>query len=76
VINENIKSSSHIIPWVIGDSKKTITISAEFRKLGYIALPIRMPTVPKGTERIRFSLNASLSEEVINKLITDIARFI
>lgn len=76
VINENIKSSSHIIPWVIGDSKKTITISAELRKLGYIALPIRMPTVPKGTERIRFSLNASLSEEVINKLITDIARFI
>ena len=75
-INENIKSSSHIVPWVIGDSKRTSAISAELRKMGYAALPIRIPTVPKGTERIRFSLNSSLNGETIDKLITDIARFI
>lgn len=75
-VNGSIKSSSHIVPWVIGDSKRTVSISEKLREMGYTALPIRMPTVPGGTERIRFSLNAALSEEVINQLKTDIARLI
>lgn len=65
----NIDSVSQIIPLIIGDSAKTLEISKKLRNLGYIALPIRTPTVPKGTERIRLSLNSNLSKETITQLI-------
>ncbi|MEG2819922.1 MAG: 8-amino-7-oxononanoate synthase, partial [Muribaculaceae bacterium] len=43
---------------------------------GYQALPIRTPTVPKGTERIRFSLNASILNSEIDKLIKDVTNIL
>ncbi|MDE6297757.1 MAG: 8-amino-7-oxononanoate synthase, partial [Muribaculaceae bacterium] len=58
-------SSSQIIPLMIGDAAKAIRIADLLREEGIDALPIRRPTVPPGGERIRFSLNASLSLEDI-----------
>ena len=65
-------SHSQIIPIIIGDSRKTIDISRRLLKLGYIALPIRTPTVPSGTERIRISLNAGIKTHQIEHLIQDL----
>ena len=65
-------SHSQIIPIIIGDSHKTIDISRKLLKLGYIALPIRTPTVPPGTERIRISLNAGIKAHQIEHLIHDL----
>lgn len=59
-------STSQIIPLVTGDSAKAISISTKLRDAGILALPIRRPTVPPGTERIRFSFNASVTDEQLD----------
>lgn len=51
---------SHIVPFVIGDNRDTITISNILKQKGFNVMPVRYPTVPKGSARIRFSLNSEL----------------
>lgn len=75
-LNNGIESTSQIVPLVIGDSKKTLFLSEQLKIKGYQALPIRTPTVPKGTERIRFSLNASILNSEIDKLIKDVTNIL
>lgn len=65
-------SQSQIVPWIVGSAQRALMVSARLRELGINALAIRRPTVPEGTERIRFSLNASLSDSDIHKLISAI----
>lgn len=72
VYNKGIRSHSQIVPLVTGDSRKAVQLSGELRKRGYIALPIRKPTVPAGTERIRFSLNACFDIRQAEKLYNNI----
>ena len=69
-------SHSQIIPIIIGDSRKTIASSQKLFELGYIALPIRIPTVPAGTERIRISLNAAIETSSIEHLIQDLDKIL
>lgn len=54
-------SDSHIQPLVIGDAKRAVELSQRLLECGVKVLPIRTPTVPPGTERLRFSLSASLT---------------
>lgn len=61
---------SHIQPLIIGDSKKALECSSKLREYGFNVLPIRRPTVPPGTERLRFSLGASLPWEIFAPLET------
>lgn len=51
-------SSSHIIPIVVGDAARAVSLAASLREKGFVALPIRRPTVPPGGERVRISLSA------------------
>jgi 8-amino-7-oxononanoate synthase len=60
---------SHIVPIILRDLKKTIALSDYLCNNGFFVLPIRHPTVPKGTERLRISLNAAISEQQVLKLI-------
>ncbi|MDE6322124.1 MAG: aminotransferase class I/II-fold pyridoxal phosphate-dependent enzyme, partial [Muribaculaceae bacterium] len=59
---------SHIQPMIVGDAKRALSLAAKLRDNDIIALPIRVPTVPPGTERIRFSLSAALSHSDLDKL--------
>lgn len=63
-------SNSQIVPLIVGNALTALQLSQHLQQLGYLALPIRTPTVPVGTERIRFGLNANLSTDVINQLIS------
>ncbi len=67
-------STSHIIPLTIGESAATILKAEELQRKGFYALPVRPPTVPEGTSRIRFSLTAALTEDEVKKLITNIKK--
>lgn len=62
--------AGHIQPLMTGSAQKAVALSAALRDGGILALPIRRPTVPPGTERIRFSLNAALTEADLNRVET------
>ena len=65
-------STSHIIPMIVGASEDTILKAEELQRKGFYALPVRPPTVPEGTSRIRFSLTADITEAEIEELIRNI----
>ena len=62
-------SESQIIPVVIGEDKKTVKIAEDMRGMGYYVLPIRPPTVPKNTSRLRLSVTADMEFESVRKII-------
>ena len=54
-------SESCIVPYIIGDNEESQKKAQYLQQQGYYCLPIRPPTVPKGTARIRLSLTADMS---------------
>lgn len=62
-------SISHIVPMIIGSSEDTVLRAEALQRHGFYALPVRPPTVPEGTSRIRFSLTAEIKEQEIEKTI-------
>lgn len=61
-------STSQIIPFITGDPVKAVELAGRIGEAGFMALPIRRPTVPPGGDRIRFSLNAALEIERLSPL--------
>ena len=61
-------SQSHIIPVVIGENKDTVDLCEVLFHNGYFTLPIRPPTVPVGTSRLRLSLTADIREDELQTL--------
>lgn len=59
-INVKTFGSSQIVPVVLGENLKAVEISSKLIDCGYYLLPIRHPTVPKGTARLRVSLTAGI----------------
>lgn len=59
---------SHIQPLITGSSEAALRLSAQLLERGFKVLPIRTPTVPPGTERLRFSLSADLKNDDILRL--------
>lgn len=59
---------SHIRPLIVGSATRAIEASEQLKALGFKALPIRTPTVPAGTERLRFSLSAAIPSTEIDRL--------
>lgn len=67
-LGKKFNSNSHIIPVIIGENAKTIELCDILYQNGYFTLPIRPPTVPMGTSRIRLSLTTEISEQDLTKL--------
>lgn len=62
------QSNSQIVPLMAYSNDKALNLYNYFIDNGFLAMPIRSPTVAKGTERLRFSLFANLSFEKLHKL--------
>ena len=64
-----LPSTTHIVPLMVGDPVKAKKISdillAEY---GVYVQPINFPTVPRGTERLRFTPGPTHSEEMMREL--------
>lgn len=56
-------SESHIIPVIIGGNKEAVDTCEVLFHNGYFTLPIRPPTVPEGTSRLRLSLTTEINEK-------------
>lgn len=69
ITGEPTGSQSHIVPLMVGDPHRVVEIAESLRRQGVLALPIRRPTVPPGTERIRFALSTRLSDEDIDYVL-------
>ncbi len=65
-IGYDISSSTHIIPIIIGDEKKVMKFGKYLFDNGVYAQPIRYPTVPKNSARIRISVTAWLNSRQID----------
>lgn len=59
---------SHIRPLIIGSARGAVELSLRLAQNGFKVLPIRTPTVPAGTERLRFSLSAAITPESLHPL--------
>lgn len=65
-------TESHIVPYILGDNNACILKTEELQRKGFYCLPVRPPTVPKGTSRIRFSLTADVTEKDVKQLIKEL----
>lgn len=69
-------STTQIVPWIIGDAKKTREISQQLEQNGILATAIQPPSVPIGKSRIRFCLSAAHTEEDIQCLLMVLKKII
>ncbi len=65
-----IEAKSHIVPFILGSNANAVEKSLLLKKHGFNVLPVRCPTVPQNTARLRFSLNASLNTGQLKPIIT------
>jgi 8-amino-7-oxononanoate synthase len=54
-----VGGDSQIVPVVVGDSARAVSLSGRLAERGFLVLPVRPPTVPEGSSRLRFSLTAA-----------------
>jgi 8-amino-7-oxononanoate synthase len=57
-----------IAPWIIGDDRRVMELSASLLERGVFAQGIRYPTVRVGTERLRVSVTAGLQQDDIDRV--------
>jgi 8-amino-7-oxononanoate synthase len=70
-------SGSQILPVIIGTNSKVIAFSKLLIERGLLIRPIRPPTVPVGTARVRLSVTLSMSKQSLQRasdVIVDSAR--
>ena len=65
--------TSQIIPVVIGDNERAVAVARALQADGFDVRAIRPPTVPAGTARLRVSVNAGLSEAVVDRFADALA---
>jgi 8-amino-7-oxononanoate synthase len=65
--------SSQIVPILIGDNEPAVAVAGVLQREGFDVRAIRPPTVPPGTARLRVSVNAALSEEVLDRFVDVLA---
>ncbi len=68
--NAGLKTAgdSQIVPLVIGEDRDAECAAERFLSAGFLVFPIRPPTVPAHTSRLRFSLSAALDESEIERV--------
>jgi 8-amino-7-oxononanoate synthase len=67
--NLSAKIESHIFPIMVGDSTLAVNMATELRQKGFWVMPIRRPTVPPGTERLRISLSAAIDSNQLENFV-------
>ncbi len=65
-----LESETHIVPLMVGDPERCKALSDTLlHDFGVYVQPINYPTVPKGTERLRFTPSPVHTEEMMDALV-------
>jgi 8-amino-7-oxononanoate synthase len=62
-------SESAIIPVIIGNTEKTLQLSAKLYELGFLANPVIFPAIPPGGDRLRLCVTAAQSKYMLDEVI-------
>ena len=63
------EARSAIVPVVLGTPGRALRAAGFLRERGFLVKPIRPPTVPEGTSRLRFALSAGHTEAQIDRAL-------
>jgi len=58
-------AQSPIVPVIIGEEEATLSASRMLAEQGFLAAPIRPPSVPAGTARLRLTFTAQHPDDAI-----------
>jgi 8-amino-7-oxononanoate synthase len=65
---------SPIVPLVVGAEQAALNASATLEDAGFLVTPIRPPTVPAGTSRLRFTFTAEHTDAQVDALAAAVNR--
>ncbi|MEO7424436.1 MAG: aminotransferase class I/II-fold pyridoxal phosphate-dependent enzyme, partial [Fibrobacteria bacterium] len=66
-------SESHIVPVIAGTNRAALRLSEALFHAGYHAPPVRHPTVPEGTARLRINITCGLERPEIQALADELS---
>jgi 8-amino-7-oxononanoate synthase len=67
-------SPTPIQPLLAGSAERALAWAEALESAGFLVTPIRPPTVPEGTARLRIALSASHREDDVDRLLEALAR--
>jgi 8-amino-7-oxononanoate synthase len=67
---------TYIVPVVLGDDPVAVRVALRLQERGYDIRAIRPPSVPQGTARLRISIHADHSPELLDQLAEHVAEAI
>jgi 8-amino-7-oxononanoate synthase len=67
-------SSTQIVPLIAGTAEAALSLSGKLREMGFWATPIRPPTVPSGTARVRLAFTAAHKDSDVDCLLATLSR--
>jgi 8-amino-7-oxononanoate synthase len=70
------EAESCIVPIVIGEAETTLAAARALEAQGFLAVPIRPPTVPYGTARLRIAFTADHPDEEVDRLAASVRRIL
>ena len=69
VVVPSFRSTTQIVPVVIGDNDTTMSVCEDLLARGFYAQGIRYPSVPEGTSRLRITPMATHREDEIEAFV-------
>ena len=73
ITGEKTVSTTQIVPLMAYSNERAMRLSKLLKERNILALPIRRPTVAAGTERLRFSLSATMTHDDIERTLCAIS---
>lgn len=69
-----MQSETAIQPLLAGHAGRALAVSRRLQALGLLVIPIRPPTVPAGSARLRITLTAAHTEQQVDELLSGLAQ--